>query len=142
MLDNKFCDKKLFFPFNFTFTLFLHTRLDDVERGMPSLPLDNTHDWTTLSMASHHGPFAAYIVGHLAVPSSPMEYTHGRTTSGKVCHHCPRKTYMIGRHRLWLVINALRQHTRSDDVVRGMPSWTLGRSNNWMTLDVACLHRH
>ena len=31
-----------------------HTRSKDVERGMPSPPLDSTHGQMTLGMASHH----------------------------------------------------------------------------------------
>lgn len=96
MLDNKFCDKKLFFPLNFTFPLVLHNPLDDIEHGMPSLPLDSTHNRTTLSMVSHHGPLAADTVGHLAWQ----------------CHYCPWNAHMVGRHQARCFIIALKKHTR------------------------------
>ena len=105
ILDNKFCDKKLFFPFNFTFPLVLQTRFDDVERGMPSLPLDNTHDRSTLSMASHHGPLAhtqsdiwhgSAIIAlgmhtwsddiRRGVSSLPLKSIHDGTTSVMACY--------------------------------------------------------
>lgn len=96
MLDNKFCDKKLFFPLNFTFPLVLHNPLDDIEHGMPSLPLDSTQNRTTLSMVFHHGPLAADTVGHLAWQ----------------CHYFPWNAHMVGRHQARCFIIALKKHTR------------------------------
>ena len=39
-----------------------HTRSDDVEHGMTSLPLDSTHGKTTSGMACHHCPWTGNTV--------------------------------------------------------------------------------
>ena len=117
MLDSKFCDKKLFFPLNFTFPLVLHTRLADVERGMTSFPLDNTHDRTTLIMASHHGHLAAHTVRHLAWQ----------------CHHRPWNAHMVGQHQARCVIIAPEKHTVSDDIGRGLLSLPLDSTHDRTT---------
>ena len=109
--------KSFFLPFNFTFPLVLNTRLDDVERSMPSLPFNNTHDRTTLSMAFHHGPLAAHTVGHLAWQ----------------CHHLPWNTHMVGRHQARCVIIALEKNTVSDDIGRGLLSSPYVRIHDRMT---------
>ena len=54
------------------------------------------------------------------MPSSPLGSTHGQTTSCVACCH------------------PLGQHTRSNHVGRGMPTWTLGSTYGLMTLDMAC----
>ena len=79
-----------------------HTQLDDVERGMPSLPLGSTHGRTTLGVAFHHIPWTANAaerrrawheitalglhapsndVGR-GMTSSPLDCTHLRIMSG------------------------------------------------------------
>ena len=75
---------------------------DDVRRGMPSSPLDNTHGRTTSSIKWHNCPRKAYTVGlrqawHVIIalgqhtwsddvkcgmPPWPLGSTHGGTTSG------------------------------------------------------------
>ena len=40
----------------------LHTRSDNVKRGMPSLPLGRTHDRTTSGVACHHRLWVAQMV--------------------------------------------------------------------------------
>ena len=56
------------------------------------------------------------------MPCPPLESTHGRTTSGVACHHRLWEAHTVERSRAWHAIIALRQHTRSNDVRRCMPS--------------------
>ena len=63
------------------------------------------------------------------MPSPPLDSTHGRTTSGVACYHLFWAAQTVGRRLAWHAITALGQHTWSDDVGRGMPSSSLGRSN-------------
>ena len=78
------------------------TRLNDVERGMPSPPWDSTHGQTTLGVACYHRLWAAQTVGRRqawhaitalgqhtrsddvwrVTTSPPSESTHGWTTWG------------------------------------------------------------
>ena len=51
------------------------------------------------------------------------------------CNHRPCTTQMVGRCWDLDVIIALGQHTRSYDIRRGMPTWSLARPS------VACSHR-
>ena len=101
-----------------------HTWSNDVERDMPSLPLDSTHGRTTLGMACHHHLWEAQMVGRTwawhaivslgwqtrlnnvrrGMPSSPLGSTHGR------------------HRRVWHVIMALGHLTQSNEVGRRMPS--------------------
>ena len=62
-------------------------------------------------------------------------------TSGVACHHRLWETYTVELRRAWHDITSFRQHTRSNDVVRGMPSSPLGSTHGRTTLDVACQHR-
>ena len=121
-----------------------HTRSNDVGRGMPSSPLDSTHGRTTSGVAFHHGPLTTHTVKrrrawHAIIalgrqtrsnnvrrdmPSLPLGSTEGRTTSGVACHHRPAHT--VERRRAWHAIIAFGQHTRSNNVGRGMPSSPLG----------------
>ena len=39
-----------------------NTWSNEVERGISSLPLDNTHDQTTSGLACHHGPWEAHTL--------------------------------------------------------------------------------
>ena len=92
-----------------------HTRSNDVGRGMPSSPLDNTHGPTTSSVTCHHHLWTAHTVrlrrawhditafGQHSrsnevrhdMPSPPLHCTHGRTTSGVACHHRPWTAHMV-----------------------------------------------
>ena len=45
------------------------------------------------------------------------------------CHHRPWTGNTIKRRRAWHAITALGQHTRSDDIGRGMPSSPLGSTH-------------
>ena len=55
-----------------------HTRSDDVWRGMPAWSLSSTHGRTTLSVAFHHLPWTAHMIGLVGcgMPSSPLGSTH------------------------------------------------------------------
>ena len=75
------------------------------------------------------------------MPSSPVGSTHGRTTSGVACRHRLRAVHTVGRRRRWHAIIAYGQHTRSNDIGRGMPSSPLGSTHGRTTSSVACNHR-
>ena len=119
----------------------LHTWSNNVGRGMQSSPLGSTDSRTTSGVACHHRPWTANMVERRwawhaiiafgqhrqsngvgrGMPSSPLGSTDGRTASGNACHQRPWTAQTIGRRRAWHAIIALGQHTRSDDVGRGMP---------------------
>ncbi|TMW81120.1 hypothetical protein EJD97_011764, partial [Solanum chilense] len=96
-----------------------HTRSDDVDRDMPSLPLDGTHGGTTSAR------YAIIALGHhirlenvrRGIPSWPLSRTHG-----VACYHRPWITYTVELRRAWHSIIALRMITRLDDVRHVMPS--------------------
>ena len=73
--------------------------------------------------------------------SSPLDDTHDQTTSGVACHHNRWAAHRIERNQAWNDITALGQHTRSNDVGRGMTSPPLGSTHDQMTSGVACNHR-
>ena len=73
--------------------------------------------------------------GH-GMPSSPLESTKGRTVSGKACHHSPWTAHTVERHRVWHSIIDLGQHTGSNNVGRGKPSYTLDGKYGRTTLGV------
>ena len=59
-----------------------HTWSDDVERGMPSLPLDSTHGrmtwaWYVITALGLHA-WTDYV--GRGMTSLPLDSTHGRTT--------------------------------------------------------------
>ena len=92
-----------------------HTRYNDVRRDMALFSLGSTRSQTTSVMADHHPPWTAYIgsnnVGHMA------------------CHHRLWTAYTVGRYRVWHVIIALGQQTRSDDLGSGMRAWPLDNTH-------------
>ena len=146
----------------------LHTRSDNVVRGMLSSPLGSTHDRTTSGVACHHCLWVAQMVERRralhditalglhtrsdnvgrGLPSSPLGSTHDRTTSGVACHHRLWVAQTVERHRAWYpiiafglahtvrrrrvwhAIIALGRQTRSNDVDRGMPSLPLGSTDD------------
>ena len=93
---------------------------------MLSLPLDITHDGTMSDVACHH---------HLRTSS------HSRTASGVAFHHRPWKTNTVKQRRAWHAIITFGQHTRLNDVGRGMPSPPLDSTNDRMTSSMACHNR-
>ena len=134
-----------------------YTQLDYVGRGITSPPLESTHSRTTLGVACNNRLWAAHTVEkrrawHAIIalgwqtrsddvrhdmPSPTLDSTHGRTMSGVALHHHPWNARMVRRRRAWYDITALGQHTRSNDVGRGMPSSPLGNTHGRTTSGVA-----
>ena len=128
---------------------------------MLSPPLDNTHGRTTSGVACHHHLSAVQTVErHRAwhaiialrlqtrsndvrrgMPSSLLGSIEGRTASGISCHYRLWPAHTVERRRAWHAIIAFGQHTRSNDVRRGMPSSPLGSTNGRTTSGMACHHR-
>ena len=126
-----------------------HKRSDDVGRGMPSPPLDITHDRMTSGVGCHHRPSTMHTegqrrawqdltalgqhtrsdyIGH-GMTSPPLDSTHGLTTSGVACHHRLWEAHTIERCRVWHAIISFGKHTRSNDVGRGMTSMPLDNTH-------------
>ena len=70
-----------------------------------------------------------------------MDSTHGRTTLGVACHHSPWTANTAGRRQALHAITAFGQHTRSNDVRRGMTSLPLDGTHGRMTSEGSCHHR-
>lgn len=112
-------------------------------------------------MPCHHRPWAAHtvkrshalnaIIAHgkhirsnyvgLCIPSFPLDNTNGRTTSGVRCYHLPLQAHGDERHLAWQANMAVGQHNKSDYFDSGMPMWTLGRTQCWMTSGFTYHHR-
>ncbi|TMW83133.1 hypothetical protein EJD97_002798 [Solanum chilense] len=127
-----------------------HTRSEDIGCGMPLLPLDSIHGRTMSGLACHHRCYAAHTVGRCrewhdiitlgkhtrsnkvcrGMEFSPMDSTHGRTKSSGKSHHCPWIEHTVRRCWAWHAIFALVQHTRLDDVGRGMLSLQMESIHN------------
>ena len=109
---------------------------------MPSSPLGSIHGrrrqaWHAIIALRQHTQ--SKDVGR-GMTSPSLDSTHGRTTSGVTCNH------PIGQHTIELLqalhdITAFVQHTRSNDVGRGMPSSPLGSTHGRPTSGVACHNR-
>ena len=115
-----------------------HTRSDDVEHGITSLPLESTHGQTTSGVACHHRLWAAHTVEHCrawlditALVLHTWSNDIGRGISS---------AHLDGTHdrqrRAWHDIIALGQHTRSamSCVVCNHRPWTahtVGRCRVW-----------
>ena len=93
------------------------------------------HDITALGLHARSNDFGRRMT------SPPLDSTHGRTTSGVACHHRLWAAQTIEQRRAWHAINALEQHTRSDDVGRGMTSPHLGSTHGQTISGVTCHHR-
>ena len=138
-----------------------HKRSNDVGRGMPSSPLDNTHGRTTSGVACHHRIWATHTVERRrtwhaiiafgkhtrsndvgrGMPSLPLCSTNSRTTSSVACHirlltrsHSQTASGVTCHHRLW-------QHTWSNDIGCGITSPPFDSTNGRTTSGVACHHR-
>ena len=81
--------------------------------------------------------------------SSPLDSIEGQTTFDVPCHQMmsavakPSRawaSHTIRLRRLWNDIMALGQHTRSDDIVRGMLSSHLGSTHGRITSGIRCHH--
>ena len=128
---------------------------------MPSYPLDGKHGRTTSGVTCHHRIWTAHTVKHRrawhaiiafrqpkrsndverGMPSYPLDGKHGRTTSGMTCHHHLWTAHTVEQRRAWHAIIAFGQHTRSNDVRHGMPSYPLDSKHGRTTLGVTCHHR-
>ena len=73
--------------------------------------------------------------------NTPLRSTHGRATSGVACHHRLWAAHTVDRRRAWHAIFAFLQHTRSNDVGRGMPSSPFDSIDGRPSSGVACHHR-
>ena len=126
---------------------------------MTSTPFDSTHGWQCrawhdiTALDSIHGQQhrAWHAINALGqhtrskdiwrgMPSSPVGSTNSRTTSGVACDHHLWAAYTVERRRAWHAIIALRQHTQSKDVGRGMTSPPLDYTHSRMTSGVTCHH--
>ena len=123
-------------------TLGLHTRANNVGRGMQSSPLGSTDSRTASGMACYHLLWTANMVERRqawhaiiafgkhsrsdgigrCMPSSPLSITHSRMTSGVACHHRLWAAHTIERYQALHSIIAFRKHTGSNDVGHCMPS--------------------
>ena len=122
--------------------------------------MDSTHGWTS-GVTCHHRLWTTHTVElrrawhaiiafgqhtrsndvRRGMPSSPLGSTNGRTTSGVACHHCFWAAQAVRRRQALHAIIAFVQHTKSNDVWRGMPSSSLGITHGRTTSGVACHHR-
>ena len=119
-----------------------HTRSNDVGGGMPSLPLDSTHGRTTSGVApssplcSTNNRTTSSVACHNRLWTS----SHNRTASGVGCHHRPLTENAVERRWAWHAIIAFGQHTRSNDVGRGITSPPLDSKHGRTTSGMACHH--
>ena len=77
--------------------------------------------------------------------SPPLDSTQSRTTSGVTCHHRLLTAHSVERSFVWHVIIAVGQHTRSNNVGRGMISPPLDNTHGrqrraWY--DITALGQH
>ena len=121
----------------------LHTRSNDVGRGMQSSPLGSIESWTASSVACDPRPWTINMVERRqawhaiiafgqhrrsdsvgrCMPSSLLAIIDSQTLSRMACHHCLWAAHTVERRRAWHAIIAFGQHRRSDGVGRCMPSY-------------------
>ena len=102
--------------------------------------MNDKHGRTMLGVTCHHRLWTAHTVERRrawhaiiafgqhrrsdgvrrCMPSSPLASTHSETTSGVACHHCLWEAHRIEQCQALHDIIAFGQHTRSDDVGRGI----------------------
>ena len=73
--------------------------------------------------------------------SPPLACMHSQTMPGVACHHRPWTARTVEQRRAWHDIIALGQHTRSNDVRRGMTSLPFESTHGRTTSSVA-YHYH
>ena len=125
---------------------------------MTSPPLGSTPRQTTSGVACHHHLWKAQKVGRCrarhaivafgqhtrsnyvgrGMPSSPLGSKNGRTTSGVACHHHLWSAHTVERRRALHASIALRQHTQSKDIGRGMTSPSFDSTHDRTTSGVTC----
>ena len=98
---------------------------------------------TMSSINWNHRTSEAYMLrGCLAWHAiSPLDSTYGRTTSSVACHHRHWRAHTITLRQAWHAIIALGQHTRLDDIGRGIPSSSLESIHDRTTLVMACYNQ-
>ena len=74
------------------------------------------------------------------MPACPLGSTYVRTTSNMACHYHPWTAYTVRQHWVWPVIISLEHITWSDNVERGMPSWSSGSTHGHKASVLACNH--
>ena len=100
-----------------------HTRSETVKCYISSSPLDNMHRvgrrraWHAIITFGQHK--LSNNVGR-DMTSPLLDSTHVPTMSGAACHHNPWTANTVERRQAWHAITSVRQHTRSDDIGRGM----------------------
>ena len=116
-----------------------YIRSNDVGRERPSPPLDDTLGQMTSGVACRHllGQYTRSNDVGLGMPSSPLGSTNIRKMSVVACHHRPWTARTVGLRQAWHSIIAFEQHTRSNDVGRGIQSSPLGSTKGRMTSAVA-----
>ena len=120
-----------------------HTQSNDIDRCTPSSPLGNTLFRMTSGVAFHRRPWEVHTVGRhrQGMLSLLKESIHSWTMLGVASYHRPCTEHTIKCCWAWHACMALRQHTRSDDDGRVMPSSPLGNTNGRTRSGVACNHR-
>ena len=120
-----------------------HTRSNDVEHGVPSSFLDNTHGHTTSGKACHLHPITACTVKRRSAWHVHMGLGKHKLSDdvGRDMLHRPWATHTV---RLCWSCHACPIHgqrTQSNDIEFCTPSQPLGSTQNRMTLAVAFIHR-
>ena len=120
-----------------------HTRSNDIEHGVPSSPLDNTHGHTTSGKACHLCPSTACTVKRRRAWHAHMGLGQHKLSNdvGRDMLHRPWATHTV---RLCWSCHACMIHgqcTQSNDIEFCTPSQPLGSTQNRMTLAVAFIHR-
>ena len=118
-------------------TLGLHARSDDVT--------SHHCPWTAQTVERRRALHATFAFGQhtrsndvgRGMPSSPLGSTNGRMTSSVACHHRLWRTHTVKRRWVWHAIIAFGQHTRSNNVGRGMTSTPLDCTHGRKTSGVA-----
>ena len=109
---------------------------------MTSLLLDSTHGrqrraWHDIT-AFMQDTWSDYV--GRGMTSLLLDSTHGRMTSSVACRHRLRAVHTVKRRGASHVVIAFGQHTRSNDVGRGMTSPPLDSTHGRTTLGVTCHH--
>ena len=126
-----------------------HTWSNDIGRGMTSPPMDSRdnrqrrawHDITTIGLHTVGRRQAFHDITDLGqhtrsdyvrrgMTSSPLYGTHDRTTSSVGFHYRLWAAQKVELRRAWHAIIAFGQHTRSNDVGRGMATSPLGSTRS------------
>ena len=120
-----------------------NTRSNDIEHGVPSSPLDNTHGHTTSGKACHLCPSTACTVKRRRAWYAHMDLGQHKLSDDirrYMLHHL-WAAHTVRLCRSWHACTIHGQRTLSNNVKCCMPSQPLGSTHNRMMLGVACHHR-